>query len=279
MKTIYTYGGRPEKRNLTVADIIANKASGQKMTQVNALDEEEARAIEESGIDLIITPITCYDEVRAGAPNTYITAVAPINLFGTTDQILSACVDVAGRGADAILTQRSLNVVEAIAREGIAVWGHVGLVPRLSTKMGGMRMVGKTSDEAIEVMQRMRRLEDAGAIGCEVECFAQNALTEISSQSNLVTCSIGAGAGADIIYLFLEDIGGDGENRPRHAKSWGDMSSIRKKLDDERRKALSGFRVDVLNGSFPDEVHSKSMLPGEHEKLLEALDKQRPVQK
>lgn len=32
LKSIYTYGGKPARRNLTVADIQANKAAGVKMT-------------------------------------------------------------------------------------------------------------------------------------------------------------------------------------------------------------------------------------------------------
>ena len=53
MRRIYTYGGRAATRNLTVADLQANKAAGVKMTQVSALDGVEAAACEAAGIDLI----------------------------------------------------------------------------------------------------------------------------------------------------------------------------------------------------------------------------------
>ncbi|MBO6727799.1 MAG: 3-methyl-2-oxobutanoate hydroxymethyltransferase [Rhizobiaceae bacterium] len=278
MKRIYTYGTQPASRNLTVADILANKAAGRIMTQTNCLEGgEEAEAIEACGIDMIICRFETYDAARAGAPNTFITAVAPMVRYATTDEILAAAVDTAGRGADAILTPRGLGAVEAIANEGIPVQGHVGLVPSLSTKLGGLRMVGKTADEAYEVLEQMRRLEEAGAFGCEVECVADDALAEIRKHTNLVVSSIGSGPSADIIFLFLMDLAGDGENPPRHAKAWGDMLSIRKQLDAERRKALAGFRDDVLSGRFPDAAHSKSMDTGEREKLLEKLDKRTPA--
>ena len=61
MRRIYTYGGRAATRNLTVADLQANKAAGVKMTQVSALDGVEAAACEAAGIDLIC------DAVKAGA--------------------------------------------------------------------------------------------------------------------------------------------------------------------------------------------------------------------
>ena len=273
MKKIYTYGTQPADRNLTVADIVANKASGQKMVQTNAFAAEEAKAAEAAEIDLLICRGERYDEIRAGAPNTFVTAVLLMSSYSTTDDILAGAVTYAGRGADAILTPRSPLVVEAIAREGIAVQGHVGLVPSLSTSLGGLRMVGKSAEEAIAVLDQMRRLEDAGAFGCEVECVAEDALAEIRKHSNLVTSSIGSGSAADIIFLFMSDLTGDTESPPRHAKAWGDLRSVRQKLDEERLNALTSYRRDVLNGSFPDASVSSSMPDNERDKLLEQLER------
>ena len=53
MRRIYTYGGRAVTRNLTVADLQANKAAGIKLTQVSALNGAEAAACEAAGIDLL----------------------------------------------------------------------------------------------------------------------------------------------------------------------------------------------------------------------------------
>jgi 3-methyl-2-oxobutanoate hydroxymethyltransferase len=273
MKKIYTYGTQPADRNLTVADIVANKASGLKMVQTNAFAAEEARAAEAAEIDLLICRGERYDEIRAGAPNTFVTAVLLMSSYSTTDDILAGAVTYAGRGADAIMTPRSPLVVEAIAREGIAVQGHVGLVPSLSTSLGGLRMVGKSAEEAIAVLDQMRRLEDAGAFGCEVECVAEDALAEIRKYSNLVTSSIGSGSAADIIFLFMSDLTGDTESPPRHAKAWGDLRSIRQNLDEERLNALTSYRRDVLNGSFPDASVSSNMPDNERDKLLEQLEK------
>jgi|TARA_B110000259_G_scaffold182171_1_gene225343 3-methyl-2-oxobutanoate hydroxymethyltransferase len=275
MKKIYTYGTLPAERNLTVADIIANKVSGQKMVQTNAFATDEAKAAEQAKMDMLICRGERYDEVRAGAPNTFVTAVMLMSSYTTTNDILAGAVNYAGRGADAIMTPRSPLVVEAIAREGIAVQGHVGLVPSLSTSLGGLRIVGKSADEAISVFDQMRRLEDAGAFGCEVECVAQDALAEIRKYSNLVISSIGSGSAADIIFLFMSDLTGDTKNPPRHAKAWGELRLTRQKLDEERLNALMHYRRDVLNGSFPDASVSSSMPENEHEKLLGQLEKRR----
>jgi len=273
MKKIYTFGHSLEYRNLTVADKIANKHAGVKMTQVTAQNEEEARIIADQGVDMIITSSDWYPEVRKGAPNTFITAALFAGRYITDDQILKGALNAATAGADSVLTPRSMKVVEMLANEGLSVQGHVGMVPSVSTKYGGLRARGKTAAEALEILEDMRRLEDAGAYGCEVECVAEDALVEISKHTSLVTNSIGAGTGGDGIFLFFTDICGETDDPPRHAKAWGDGLAIRKQLDAERRKAVKGFHDDVKNGAFPEAKHSVQMPAGEKDLLLEQLDK------
>jgi 3-methyl-2-oxobutanoate hydroxymethyltransferase len=277
MPRIFTYGTRPAERNLTVSDIIGAKQAGRQLVQTNAFSAEEAEDAQTAGIDMLICRGERYSEVRAGAPVTFITTVLLMASFGTSDDILRAAVNFAGEGSDAIMTPRSAQVVEAIAREGIAVQGHVGLVPSLSTKLGGLRMVGKTAAEALSVLDHMRRLEDAGAFGCEVECVAADALAAIRPHTRLVLSSIGSGKAADITFLFMSDLTGDTENPPRHARAWGNVRALRQQLRDERLRALTAYRTDALSGAFPDAATSGRMAGAEREKLAELLDRRRPL--
>ncbi|GAA6191310.1 3-methyl-2-oxobutanoate hydroxymethyltransferase [Phaeobacter sp. NW0010-22] len=277
MKNIYTYGGQPARRNLTIDCLRANKAAGKKMTQVSAVTEEEARACQEMGIDLITISDLDYDAVRAGAPDTFITSSQTMCQYFEPQDCLTAAMKAAEKGADAIFTPRGMGIVELIANEGLAVQGHVGLVPRKSTLTGGLKTFGKTAEEAMKLLEWMRRYEDAGAAAVEVECVAVEALRAINHKTTLLTHSIGAGSGGDIIFSFMEDICGDVENPPRHAKAWGDVATIRKALAAERDKSLTGFRTDVQSGAFPDAAHTVGMLPGEAEKLSEALDRWTPL--
>ena len=277
MKRIFTYGHASELRNLTVADKIANKAAGRKMTQVTARNADEARIIADQGIDMIITGSDWFADVRRGAPNTFITAALFAGRFITRNEILRGAIEAAMQGADAVLTPRSMDVVEMLAKEGLCVQGHVGMVPATASRHGGMRTLGKTAAEALSILDDMQRLFDAGAYGAEVECVAEDALALISRHTPLVTNSIGAGAAGDVIFLFFEDICGETENPPRHAKSWGDGLAIRRQLEAERHKAVAGFRDAVKSGAYPDAAHTVRMLPDEQERLLEALDK-RPRQ-
>jgi 3-methyl-2-oxobutanoate hydroxymethyltransferase len=148
------------------------------------------------------------------------------------------------------------------------------MVPSMSTKYGGIRTVGKTADEAMSILKDMKRLEDAGAFGAEVECVAEDALIEIKKHTSLVINSLGSGSGGDVMFLFFEDICGEttGIKMPRHAKSWGNGNEIKEKLNAERAKAVRGFKDDVDTGSYPSSAHTVEMLPGEKENLLEKLD-------
>ena len=274
MKRIYTFGHEQVNRNITIADIIDNKNKNIKMTQVTAGNQEEAEIVASQNIDMIITGSDWYQEVRKGAPNTFITAALFAGRFITNEEILRGALDVMMNGADSVLTPRSMDVVEMLAKEGIQVQGHVGMVPSMATKYGGIRTVGKTAEEAMSILKDMKRLESAGAFGAEVECVAEDALTELRKHTSLVLNSLGSGSSGDVMFLFFEDICGEttGIKMPRHAKSWGDGKSIKKELNLERAKAIQGFKSEVTNKTYPDSEHVVEMLPGEKEILLEKLD-------
>ena len=243
MKRIYTFGHEQVDRNITVGDMLHNKKNEIKMTQVTAGNQEEAEIVASQDIDMIITGSDWYQDVRKGAPNTFITAALLAGRFVTNEEILRGAFDVMMNGADSVLTPRSMDVVEMLAKEGMQVQGHVGMVPSMATKYGGIRTVGKTADEAISILKDMKRLEDAGAFGAEVECVAEDALIELKKHTSLVLNSLGSGSGGDVMFLFFEDICGEttGIKMPRHAKSWGDGKSIKEKLNLERSKAIKSI--------------------------------------
>ena len=274
MKRIYTFGHEQVERNITVGDMLKNKQKNIKMTQVTAGNAEEAEIIANQDIDMIITGSDWYEDVRRGAPNTFITAALFAGRFITNEEILRGAFEVMMKGADSVLTPRSFDVVEMLAKEGMQVQGHVGMVPSMATKYGGIRTVGKTADEALNVLKDMKRLENAGAFGAEVECVAEDALIELKKHTSLVLNSLGSGTGGDVMFLFFEDICGEtiGIKMPRHAKSWGNGNSIKEKLNKERAKAIKGFKTDVENLTYPDSDHVVEMLPGEKDILLEKLD-------
>lgn len=91
------------------------------------------------------------------------------------------------------MCQWSPRFINALAEAGVPAQGHVGLVPRKSTWTGGLRAVGKTADEAVQLYREIKALEDAGAWAVEVEVIPELILRELSKRTTLITSSIGAG--------------------------------------------------------------------------------------
>lgn len=273
MKRTYTWAARPVRRSLTVADLRAAKGR-RKLVQVTANTAEEASAAAEAGIDLIIGSAINVEAVRRGNDELFLTAALGIPDYPTESDVLRAAFGALARGADAIFTARSLDIVSALAKEEIPVMGHLGLVPRKSTWIGGLRAVGKTADEAYELYRRFRRLEEAGAFSVEAEVIPGPVLAEISRRSGLITVSLGSGDGGDVNYLFMEDICGDGDNPPRHARAYADLAGLRRRIREERVRALRAFREDALGGGFPGDAETVDIDPREMEGFLNRLERE-----
>ena len=221
-------------------------------------------------------------DIRQAAPHTFMSFVLPLTEITSEAGALRAAFDAMEAGADAIMGQFGLPFVEALAKAGVPVQGHVGLVPRKSTWTGGLRAVGKTVDEALKIYRDLKDLENAGAWAAECEVVPAPLMRELSARTTLVTASIGSGAGGDVQFLFAQDVLGDGEPPfPRHARQYCNLHEMRRKLlgefwDDGRindlgremlRKienrelqeariaAFREFVADVRSGAFPGPEH------------------------
>jgi len=175
-------------------------------------------------------------------------------------------------GADAVMTPRSMDIVEMLAKEDVPVMGHLGLVPRKSTWIGGLRAVGKNSNEAYDLFQKFKRLEEAGAFSAECEVIPENVMGEISKRTDIVTVSLGSGKKADVMYLFMEDICGDTLNPPRHSKAYGNLLKLKNEIKIERVRALKAFKKDSMAGKFPGKKQSSNLNKKEFESFLDKLD-------
>ncbi|MBE1284940.1 MAG: hydroxymethyltransferase [Rhodobacteraceae bacterium] len=273
MKNIYTFGRRPAQRNYTVRDLINLKTSGERLTMCNPANEAEILACVEAGIDLLTLWDVHLDMARDIAPTQFAGTAMNWGQFATKDEIMRHAIDCMERGADMYFTNRSCDVVEMLAREGIPVQVHMGLVPSLSHWAGGLRAFGRTADEAMQIYETFKRYENAGAFACEIECVAEETLRLLNSRTSIVTISLGSGNAGDVIFLFMADICGEADDPPRHAYAFGNLGRLHKQIYEERVAALQSFHSEVRAKAFPYPAQSISMRDGELEKLHEALDK------
>ena len=251
MPRIFDFAGREVDRRQTVAGLRSLKGTGQRVAQVTAETADEAAAADEAGVEMVVCRGVNVRQVRAGSQRLFVTAALGFTQAVTADDMLRAAFGAIEAGADAVVTARGPEMVRALTAKSIPVVGHLGFVPRKSTWVGGVRAVGKTAAEAMDLWDRVRRLEDAGAFATECELIPAAVLSEINSRTSLVTISLGSGGDADVIFLFASDICGESSKRPRHARAWGDLASLYEAMRNERVKALSGFRAAVASSGFP----------------------------
>jgi 3-methyl-2-oxobutanoate hydroxymethyltransferase len=256
MPRIFDFGGREVDRSLTIAGLRALKGTGRHAAQVTAETAEEGAAAETAGIEMVVCRAANVPRVREGSRRVFVTAALGFADAVTGDEILRTAFGAVTAGADAVITGRGWDSVRLLANEQIPVVGHLGFVPRKSTWVGGVRAVGKTAAEAVELWDRFRRLEDAGAFAVECEVIPEAVMAEINRRTALVTVSLGSGKDADVIFLFTADICGEAARLPRHARAWGKLAHLHKAVQEARIAALSGFRSDVASGRYPaqDEV-------------------------
>ena len=272
MTRILDFNGRDADRTVTVASIAALKGSGRRYVQVTAGSEQEAAAAEAAGIDMVVCLAASVPEVRRGSSRLFVTAAIDFGGEVTLDDLLATAFRSLSAGADAVITARRLDAVRLLAAEGVPVMGHLGFVPKRSTQLGGVRTVGRDAVEAAGLWRQFQELEDAGAFAVECELIPAEVLAQITPRTRMATISLGSGRDADVVFLFQSDICGESPRVPRHARAYGDVASLQRRIADERVRALSAFRADVLNGTFPNETEVGRIDPSELARFIDSLD-------
>ncbi len=254
---------RPRKK-LTVFDL--QQLKGKRcLTHVHVKTPEEAAAAETAGVDLISCSFDTPEAQNrlpllvAAAPNSFISGATPHGL-ASPEEAIRVGFRALERGASSVYCSASPFLIEAMAREGIPVVGHVGMVPRHVT-WTNYRAIGKTVDEAKELYRRMKELENAGAYAAEIECVPHNLASWLCSQTKMILMSLGSGSGCDTQFLFSDDILGDYDERlPRHAKAYRNFLEEHRRLQRERIAAFGEYIADVKEGRFPERCHLVEMV-------------------
>jgi 3-methyl-2-oxobutanoate hydroxymethyltransferase len=234
------------------------------LTHIHVKSPQEAAAAEEAGIDLMSCSFDSPEAqsrlpaLVAAAPNSFLSAATPHGL-ASPEEAIRVAFRALEIGASSVYCSASPFIVEAMAREGIPVVGHLGMVPRHVT-WTGYRAIGRTVEEALQLHRRMKELESAGAYAAELEVVPHNLARFLSSQTRLILMSLGSGPGCDTQFLFSDDILGDYDERlPRHAKAYRNFAEENRRLQTERLAAFREYIADVQGGRFPERSHLVEM--------------------
>ncbi len=265
---------RPRKK-YTVFDL--QQLKGKRcLTHIHVKSPEEAAAAEQAGVDLMSCSFDNPEaEARlpklvAAAPQSFLSAATPHGM-ASQEEAIRVGFRALEMGASSVYCSASPFIIEAMAREGIPVVGHLGLVPRHVT-WTGYRAIGRTVEEAQMLYRKMKELENAGAYAAELEVVPHNLARFLSSQTKLLLMSLGSGSGCDTQFLFSDDILGDYDERaPRHAKAYRDFAAENRRLQQERISAFQEYVADVQNGNFPQACHQVEMAAPLLEEVIRSL--------
>jgi 3-methyl-2-oxobutanoate hydroxymethyltransferase len=267
------YGGTASRR-LTVRDIAAAKASGQKWPMLTAYDALTARVFDDAGIPVLLVgdsasmvvyghestiPVTIDDlipltaAVVRGTRRALIVADLP---FGSYQASPTAALGAAIRflketGAQAVKLEggdRVVRQVEELVAAGIPVMAHLGLTPQSVNAFGGYKVQGRGEDGE-RLMHDAKSLQSAGAFAVVLECVPASLARRVTESLDIPTIGIGAGPDCDAQVLVWQDMAGLSPRTAKFVKQYADVSGV-------LRDAAQAFASDVVGGSFPTEEYS-----------------------
>jgi 3-methyl-2-oxobutanoate hydroxymethyltransferase len=275
---------------LTIPELNDKKAQGERLAMVAVGEAMSAAWAERAGVDIIgvgdslgmtlhghqNTLQITVDQmimhilaVRNGAPNTMTIASMPYGSYATEKKAVENAIKIMKEsGVDALKLQlgsEGANIIKAVADAGVPIMSHVGLLPHKVHLLGGFKMQGRTADAAIEIIENAEAIEDAGAIGLEIEAMPYEVGKAVDDAVSIFTFSIGAGSAGTCQLLNGYDLLGAFDTfKPKFAKRYANLSEV-------ATKAFFDYVQEVQKGKFPDADHSYKMKEEEIKKLKQKL--------
>jgi len=192
--------------------------------------------------------------VCMGAKNSFVICDMPFGTYTSKTKALknatrvfqetpADCVKIEG-GKD------KADVVKYLTKNGIAVCGHIGLLPQSVRGEGGYKVKGKTEDEAKQLIKDAKAIEKAGAFCIVIEGVKAEVATAVANSVDVPVIGIGAGNGVDGQVLVFSDMLGLFEAfTPKFVKKYLDGATLVK-------DAVKNYADEVQSRDFPSEVHT-----------------------
>jgi len=278
------------RKKLTIPDLARKKIEGERLVMVAVGEVLTAAWAERAEVDIVgvgdSLGMTLYGHentlaitvdqmiehtraVRRGAPNTFSIVSMPYGSYATKDIAVTNAVRMMKEsGCDAVKLQggrEKFDIIKAVADAGVPVMSHVGLLPHYVHQYGGFKMQGRTAEAALEIIDNAKAIQEAGAIGLEIEAMPYEVGKAVDEAVDIFTFSIGAGPTGTCQLLNGYDLLGAFDTfKPKFAKRYANLAEI-------AVQAFKDYAEDVRSGAFPDEDHSYQMKPEEVSRLAEKL--------
>lgn len=267
--------GKSDKQpvKVTTQTVVEMKHSGEKISMLTAYDYTLARIIDRAGIDVILVGDSAsnvmagYDTtvpmtldhmiyhtacVVRGVERALIIADLPFMSYQVTpkEALISAGRMMKEAGAHGVKLEGGKPIVETVRKivdAGIPVMGHLGLTPQSIYKFGTYKVRAKEEQEAEELLEDAKRLEEAGCFSIVLEKIPAELARKVTESLSIPTIGIGAGAACDGQVLVLHDmLGLNKEFKPRFLRRYAD-------LDRTITDSVKDYISDIKEGDFPGE--------------------------
>ncbi len=186
-----------------------------------------------------------------GAKSAYIVCDMPFGSYSTPKKALKSAIRVFKETkADAVKLEGGVekaDIVKLLTDNGIAVVGHIGLLPQFSRSEGGYKVRGKDEVSKSKLLEDAKAIEEAGAVMLVIEGVKEDVGKEITESVNIPTIGIGAGRYTTGQVLVWSDMLGFFEEfKPKFVRRYLDGANI-------IRSAVRKYVDDVKSGNFPSE--------------------------
>jgi 3-methyl-2-oxobutanoate hydroxymethyltransferase len=280
-----------ERKRVTLGTLFAKREQRVPITMLTCYDYPTACFMEQAGIDILLVgdslgmTVLGYDStlpvtmdimiahaqaVRRGSPSAWLIGDMP---YMTYQPSVESAIRNAGRfmaeaACDAIKLEGGKEVadrVEAVAKAGIPVMGHLGLTPQSVSALGGFRVQGRSAAQAKKIVDDARALEEAGAFAILLEMVPERVCALITERAGVPIISLGSGPNADGQLLIFHDMFGlYPKFTPRMARVYGDAGKI---IAD----GLKQYAADVIDRDFPQRENWFTMKDEAYADLLKML--------
>jgi 3-methyl-2-oxobutanoate hydroxymethyltransferase len=258
---------------VTVYDLGAWKARGERFVMLTAYDALTARVLDEAGVPLLLVgdslgnnvlgydstiPVTMEEAlvftaaVARGASNPMIVGDLPFGSYqASAEEAMRNAARLVKVGANAVKLEggrRSAEAVRRITDAGVPVMGHLGLTPQSVNAFGGFRVQGR-GKQGDALLEDALALQEAGCFSVVLEAIPAELGRRVTEALDVPTIGIGAGPHCDGQVLVITDLLGlTPDPTPRFVKRYADLRSI-------VAEAAQRFAKDVAEGHYPAPEH------------------------
>jgi 3-methyl-2-oxobutanoate hydroxymethyltransferase len=189
-----------------------------------------------------------------GAKNTFIICDMPFGTYTDKSVALQNALKVFRQTpADSVKIEGGedkANIVKHLTDNGIAVCGHIGLLPQSVRSEGGYKVKGKTPQEELQLIRDAKAIERAGAFCIVIEGVISQVAKTVADSVSIPVIGIGAGVDVDGQVLVFSDMLGLFEDfTPKFVKKYLDGASLVK-------DAVSKYADEVKNKEFPTKEYT-----------------------